>query len=81
MTHSVVVAAREVHDVDVLNGRHVAVLALLEEQRHVLRHRLEVERQLRRRHEVLAIRVVPCERHFGNYSLCVLTSHICDAVL
>lgn len=57
-TDRMVVPAGEVHDVDVLHGQHVAVLSLLEEQSHVLRHRLKVERQFGRSHEVLAVSVV-----------------------
>lgn len=54
-------SAREVDDINVFNRRHVTVLGLLEEERDVLRRGLEVVGQLRRRHEVLAVRVVACD--------------------
>lgn len=56
--YRVVVSAGKVHDLNVLHDVDMALLCLLEKVRHVLRDRLEVERQLGRRHKILAVGVV-----------------------
>lgn len=55
-----IVPASEIDDIHIAHRRHVTVLRLFEEMRHVLRRQLEVIRQLSRGQEVLAIGVVAC---------------------
>lgn len=61
-----IIPAREVDDLDVLDGVHVSVLRLLEEVSDVLRNGLEVERELRRRDEVFTVGVVTWNFYDGS---------------